>query len=240
MSHNWHPNNIEHEPMERRLFYASSPQTHPDVLRTLSEDPFWYIRNKAAENPSTPLECLMELSREKDFRIREAAEKTILHHASPCTFMLRPDEDKKWAAYITFPGMEGDGIKLAEEQSYPVELVIRRTDVNGSSMLDAEQCHNRKELLDSLNWWGQCRFSVVSLWDFDRESSNDPKLDELFSQAYFRRMEIVVKDMDEMFGLEDNIEPDTNSLDSLIHAARSEDTTKSSHTQEIEEERLPF
>ena len=68
---------IEDEPVEIRLSYAKNPQTHPELLRRLSRDPFWFVRDYVACNISTPKECLEELSLEPDFRIWHDAEKTL-------------------------------------------------------------------------------------------------------------------------------------------------------------------
>jgi len=77
MPRNWRPEGIEHEPIERRMFYAHDPRTHPDTLKLLSNDPFWYVRDLVASNPSTPHDCLLKLSLEPDFRIRHDARKTL-------------------------------------------------------------------------------------------------------------------------------------------------------------------
>ena len=68
---------IEKEPVECRLARAKDPETDPELLRRLSKDEFWFVRDFVASNPSTPRECLEELLQDDDFRIRGDAEKTL-------------------------------------------------------------------------------------------------------------------------------------------------------------------
>ena len=68
---------IENEPVEIRLSRARNPDTDPELLRQLSHDRFWFVRDLVASNCSTPEECLMELMEDPDFRIRGDAEKTL-------------------------------------------------------------------------------------------------------------------------------------------------------------------
>ena len=69
--------NIESEPVEIRLSRAKNPDTDPELLRQLSHDRFWFVRDLAASNRSTPEDCLMVLMEDPDFRIRVDAEKTL-------------------------------------------------------------------------------------------------------------------------------------------------------------------
>jgi len=68
---------IEKEPVEIRMSRAAASDTPPYMLRQLSKDSFWYIRDLVASNAKTPRDCLEELAKEKDFRIRNDALKTI-------------------------------------------------------------------------------------------------------------------------------------------------------------------
>ena len=86
------PKIINREPLEVRLARAADPESPAGVLRELSKDPFWYVRDFVARNPNTPRECLEELRKESDFRIREDAEKNL---AKRCRSSL---EDKIFKA----------------------------------------------------------------------------------------------------------------------------------------------
>ena len=72
-----HPSEIHLEPMEIRLYHARNPDSSPEMLRALSKDKFWYIRDSVASNVSTPEDCLYNLLEEKDFRIRIDAQKNL-------------------------------------------------------------------------------------------------------------------------------------------------------------------
>lgn len=68
---------IENEPVEIRLSWAKNPKTSPDILKRLSQDSFWFVRDYVACNSSTPRENLVILSQDPDFRIRKDAEKNL-------------------------------------------------------------------------------------------------------------------------------------------------------------------
>lgn len=67
---------LPNEPVEIRLYHAHKG-TDPDVLKVLSRDTFWFVRDYVASNLNTPRECLQELTNDPDFRIRTEAERTL-------------------------------------------------------------------------------------------------------------------------------------------------------------------
>ena len=66
------------EPVETRLFYAHDKDCAPEILRVLSKDSFWFVRDFVASHMNTPEECLRELMQDPDFRVRYDAEKTLM------------------------------------------------------------------------------------------------------------------------------------------------------------------
>ena len=68
---------ITEAPVEIRMSRAKASDTPPEVLATLSRDPFWYVRDLVASNINTPRESLEELLQDPDFRINGDAKKTI-------------------------------------------------------------------------------------------------------------------------------------------------------------------
>ncbi len=69
--------NEEMKQPEIRLTWASDPQTPPSVLKALSKDPDWLVRNHVATNPGTPEGCLWDLTYDPDTRVRSAAFSTL-------------------------------------------------------------------------------------------------------------------------------------------------------------------
>lgn len=86
---------IEDEPMECRLWRARDPESSPELLRILSEDSFWFVRDYVACNLSTPKDCLLKLLNEKDFRIREDAKRTLLKLGYTFEPRIKPSLDSQ-------------------------------------------------------------------------------------------------------------------------------------------------
>ena len=49
---------------------AQNPNTPIEVLIELSKDKDWYVRSAIAQNPNTPIEVLVELSKDEVFIVR--------------------------------------------------------------------------------------------------------------------------------------------------------------------------
>lgn len=95
---------------------------------------------------------------------------------------LIPCEDATWQAVLSVENIE-EGARLVTEGEYPVQLYYYRTDLNGSSMLEMDLCENSVELMSSLNWCGQCGYSLRKLWEFDIDNGYTEKLGEIFLNA---------------------------------------------------------
>lgn len=70
------PSELPSEPVEIRLHHAKNG-TDPEELTVLSKDSFWFVRNYVAANICTPEDCLKELLKDPDFRVRKEAERTL-------------------------------------------------------------------------------------------------------------------------------------------------------------------
>ena len=71
---------IESAPVEIRLSRAQAADTPPEVLKNLSRDPFWFVRDRVASNCITPPQILQELMLDPDFRVRAEAERNLFRH----------------------------------------------------------------------------------------------------------------------------------------------------------------
>lgn len=103
---------------------------------------------------------------------------------------LASESDGSWSAFVfSSKSLDCAGALLTTEGQYPAELYYLRTDINGSSILERDICPDRQTLIASLNWIGSCGYSIVSLWDFDRENSFSQELMDIFAASYRRRAE---------------------------------------------------
>ena len=53
---------------------------------------------------------------------------------------------------------------MVKEGVYPVRMYYTRHDLNMCSELQACMINNREELVETLDWLGECRNGVVKLW----------------------------------------------------------------------------
>jgi len=81
---------LPNEPVEIRLYHAKE-SCDGDVLRALSSDSFWFVRDYVAANIHTPEECLLQLLEDPDFRIRKEAERTLHKQA-----LAKETEPSQW------------------------------------------------------------------------------------------------------------------------------------------------
>lgn len=66
-------NEILNSDYDVRVSVAENPSTPVDVLRELAKDRDWHVRRYTAGNPNTPLEVLFELTKDSDFGVRRNA-----------------------------------------------------------------------------------------------------------------------------------------------------------------------
>lgn len=140
-------------------------------------------------------------------------------------FYVCPHEDRTWSVVCA---ESGDGL-LAIEQAYPVELYYRRTDINGSGVVECDVCDTREKLISSLNWIGECGALPLSFWGFDINAVDNPVVAKAFQDGLDRRRELALSEMDAF--LPDD-EPD--SLDDRISHCEAQE--KSPRRKAIERE----
>ncbi len=137
---------------------------------------------------------------------------------------LTPNPDRTWSATVNSSAETAAGVFFTAEGPYPADLYYYRTDLNGSSVLEKETVLDRNALLSSLNWIGQCGYTVCSLWDYDMEKPITKGLERIFNDASERRRE---KLMAALFEMEETMEEDDieasykNSLSEQIASAVS-------------------
>lgn len=136
-------------------------------------------------------------------------EQVYIKELQEPSIYLSPVEPHSWSASVSFAPPSADAIKLTAEQIYPVEMMYRRADINGSWCYESDTCQNQKELLDALNWCGTCRWQVLDLWDFDLYECQDESIWTLFNDASAYRAQLAKEDLAELLA---DDEPDHETV----------------------------
>jgi len=157
---------------------------------------------------------------------------TVTAEQEASAVFLKQEPDASWSACIasSVPGPEY--VKLCDEGAYPVEFYFNRFDLNGSSVTEKDVCQTREELLASLAWAGQCRDTVLSVWDFNIHKNADPAIDKLFSDGFAKRREIVLQEFKA-----DAEEPAKEPLSAKIQSAADRTSPGSSKGTAREQEK---
>lgn len=119
---------------------------------------------------------------------------------------LKLDENREWRALVGVERPCEGAVLFVEEQEYPAKFYYSRTDLNGSASVEMDVCENRDELLQSLNWMGECGYTPLKVWDFDAKKCDDRELWEIFNAGSARRAEAAWEEMDGLMGLDEAIE----------------------------------
>lgn len=107
-----------------------------------------------------------------------------------------------------------DALLFVQEKEYPVELYYTKLDLNGSSNLEREVLENRNDLLEAMQWHGQCNHVIEQIWDFDINSC-DKRLFEFFKEVYDKAMH----NIEIALSCDDIDEKEISSLDNKIQDA---------------------
>ena len=99
---------------------------------------------------------------------------------------LVPNTNGTWETVIAATAPVPNAALLSAEGSYPVKMYYGRIDLNGSSTVEMEVCHDRDTLIHVLNWIGQCGNPPLSLWDYDYEQPIEGTLAEILNRSYER------------------------------------------------------
>lgn len=122
--------------------------------------------------------------------ILEAREKPQIY--------LTLNADRVWSADVPHGRVDAKAVRFCEEKEYPVELYYYRTDINGSSSLELDVCQDRRELLKSLNWLGQCGYTPLQLWDFHAQTTRNERVMNIFAAGAERRYEEAKQSLDDV------------------------------------------
>ncbi len=98
---------------------------------------------------------------------------------------LIPREDGTWDTAITNV-LPAPAAALSPEGPYPAEVYYRRTDLNGSGTIEMDSCQNSQELIQSLNWIGQCGYLLLCFWDFQHDMPMEHALSSILDNVYDR------------------------------------------------------
>ena len=99
---------------------------------------------------------------------------------------LVPNTNGTWETVIADIAPAPNAASLSAEGSYPVKTYYGRIDLNGSSTVEMEVCHDRDTLIQVLNWIGQCGNPPLSLWNYDHEQPIGGALSEILNRSYER------------------------------------------------------
>lgn len=136
-----------------------------------------------------------------------SAEKRSSGKSDPL-FILKANEDRTWSVSVSTTTDAVEGIPFVEEKDYPVRFYFRRTDMNGSGVVEAETYNTREDLLQALNWMGKAGFVPLELWDFDVETTNNEPLMAAFHAGEARRFDRFEEEWAEILGDEPEAEED--------------------------------
>lgn len=135
---------------------------------------------------------------------------------------LVPETDGAWSAVVSADKPSHSVVLLTQEGDYPVNLYYSRLDMNGSSCLERETIADRKSLLETLNWIGQCRHFPKVLWEFDAGKPISKELVGIFNASYDSRMKQIKLELAELDEIEKAFsaqEGQKEPLDTQIHRA---------------------
>lgn len=180
------------------------------------------------KNPSKILQrkpALLDIIFNAEQRKNRGAEAA--QENGPSHIFLSANPDRTWSAVASSNAPKGKSAHLVQEQSYPVEVIYTRFDLNGSSVVEGDVCNNRKELLSSLNWIGKCGSVPTHIWDFKLDASEDQTLFDIINDSTKRRFELAQEDMWEALSVE---EEDIEPYEGYTNLIR----------KEPDDERLPF
>lgn len=106
--------------------------------------------------------------------------KVYLYPAKDCTYRAVVARVPWWPSFSL----------LTKEGSYPAELLLARTDMNGEVIYVPVFAKDRKDLLEHLRFAGKCRQYIVSLWDYHEDKATRKSLLEILGKAWNRRWEL--------------------------------------------------
>lgn len=152
--------------------YVDLEVSNPDEALTLADNMY---RLQGMELPDMDDCCPLQFSLEE-----------VLEQDGPGRdkVFLIPGTDNYWSAEISNLPPNDRAVELVAEGDYPADIYYERLDLNGSGVVDGYICHDRKELLQTLNWIGACGHTPLTIWDFDIDKPLSEGLCQLLQDTY--------------------------------------------------------
>ena len=186
---------IYDESFEIRCARAKNTKTEPELLRMLSKDPYWLVEDYAAGNIHTPIESLLELLEDKDFRIQDEVKRnqTYIHYLKERESMMKDNSE--------IQGMPGRTAKEVENLIFDYVLqVLSEYDITDIEIKGVS-------IYGSRNYGGALETSDL---DVLIEYDGDIREDDLFCLLHNE------EDPFEIDGIEIDINPITESKSGTI------------------------
>jgi hypothetical protein len=108
---------------------------------------------------------------------------------------LTKTQDDTYTSTVSAKAHHPKSVFITKEGQYPTVAWHQRHDLNMCTILMQETIHNREELLEYLNWQGQCRNKIIKLWDFDVDETENSALIQLFAAINKRKTEVIYNEM---------------------------------------------
>ena len=101
---------------------------------------------------------------------------------------LIPCGDRAYRSVISEAPPTPAAIYLTEEGEYPVEIWWERHDLNLCRVWGNNICNTPEELIELLDFLGECVHAIEDLWGYHDRYCADPELSDLFDRCYERKM----------------------------------------------------
>ena len=159
--------------------YVDLEVSNPDEALTLADKMY---QLQGMELPDMDDCCPLQFSLEE-----------VLEQAAPGRdkVFLIPGTDNYWSAEISSLSPADQAIELVVEGSYPADIYYERLDLNGSGVVDGYICHDRNELLQTLNWIGTCGHTPLTIWGFDIDQPIADDLCQLLQDTYKQKCKLI-------------------------------------------------
>ena len=111
---------------------------------------------------------------------------------------LIPYGDRAYRAAIAETSPDPAAVFLTEGCAYPVEVWWTRHDMNLDRLWASRVCTDREELLELLDFLGDCGHVVEDLWGYNDKMTPTAETTKLFDECYERKMEQLNAAIDSM------------------------------------------
>jgi len=115
---------------------------------------------------------------------------------------LLPFGDRAYHAAVASEPPSPDAIFLVEEGYYPVEVTYTRHDMNLDRIWAGAECTDREDLIQFLNFLGECGHTIELLWDYNDRLWSTPELTKLFDVCFVRKMEELEAAIEDLYSMD--------------------------------------